>query len=628
LYEVRAGRAKLESQIAESKKQSNDALYEVRQGRAKLEQQIFLEKQVNQKQESSISNIANQLKQVLGSAANGASNSVAQTIQAVKQEIAIVKTQQQKIETRLSFQEKILQPVQQTVKVVQQAVQKLETQPPTWGVQIREATIRTSQDLSQFRNDFTRVWEPKLAEVRQSWFSTSARVDNLQQAVPTLAGGISAVGERVNAVDKKAEEAKKIASQGSPSAATALAEVRDLKIKVNRIDDEVQVVKKDLTQVNQRVKDRENVDKQANDKLNNLDRKITNLIPTIMGIPLVVGKAADTITRQIPTIPQIESAAQTGTCRSLNGGCSGNPLGGLESRINQNTNNAANNILDGLNTGANAAQLGMLQEILDRLGAKLPGGISTFLQNFLTRFNKVAQWLHLDRALNILIWWQTLHNAYMLSSNLGQTLTSATSNVLAAIGIKDAEGQPLDIGAIVGKTLDNAAKTALGEKTWGGMKAEWRRYNRIYQAAANLLNAVQSIGQSILSALEIVGSWIAGIGNALRKFGEVSDRAYQWMNPQPNFQNKFFTALETAENVVSQVDAIASEVLSVQETLKQIGETQEELNNAIKQTDNSKQGQEAPEAEKIKQAAEASKTASQSPAIPQISSDADKEADD
>lgn len=212
----------------------------------------------------------------------------------------------------------------------------------------------------------------------------------------------------------------------------------------------------------------------------------------------------------------------------------------------------------------------------------------------------------------------------MLSNNLGQTLTSAFSNVLAVVGIKDKDDNPLDIGEIIGKTFDNAAKTALGEKEWGGIKAEWKKYNRIYQAAANLLNSIQSIGSSILSALEIIGSWNAKIGNALRKWGEVGEKAYGWMNPQPNFQNKFFTALETAENVVSQVDSIASEVLSAQETIKQIGEQKKELDDAMKEEDKSKQGKEAPEAKKVKEAAEKSKTASAGQDI----DDSDKEADD
>ncbi|MEH1817297.1 MAG: hypothetical protein V7L09_33540 [Nostoc sp.] len=303
------------------------------------------------------------------------------------------------------------------------------------------------------------------------------------------------------------------------------------------------------------------------------------------------------------------------------GGCLGNALDDSANKVNQNNNQNTANLLDKINAGANAAQLALLELMNTKLGDLIPGGLSGKLQ-------RLSKWMHLDRALNILIWWQTLHNAYMLSANLGQTLTSAISNVLAAIGIKDAEGSPLDIGEVLGHQFDSLAKSVIGESEWGGIKAEYKKWNRIYQAAANLKNSIESIGYSILSALEVVGSWVASIGNALRNWGEVGDKAYKYMNPTPNFQNKFFTALENTENVVSQIDSVASEVLSVQETAAQIGEQKSIIEKALKEDDSSKQGTAPPEATKVKGAAEEAKAKSTSPQIPQISSETDKEADE
>ncbi|MCC5640542.1 hypothetical protein LC593_32880 [Nostoc sp. CHAB 5844] len=171
----------------------------------------------------------------------------------------------------------------------------------------------------------------------------------------------------------------------------------------------------------------------------------------------------------------------------------------------------------------------------------------------------------------------------MLSANLGQTLTSAISNVLAAIGIKDAEGGALDIGEILGGQFDNLAKSVIGEKEWGSIKTEYRKGNRIYQAAANLMNSVQSIGASTLNALEVVGQWNAKVANSLKRFGVVGDKAYEWMNPNVNFQNKYFTALENATNVISQVDQVASEVLSIKETVEQIKGQKKELDDSLKE---------------------------------------------
>lgn len=287
--------------------------------------------------------------------------------------------------------------------------------------------------------------------------------------------------------------------------------------------------------------------------------------------------------------------------------------------VNNNVNNQNSNLQNLYNLFSafvQAADLYLLRVINAKLGVQVAGGISGFLGRMLGRINKIADWLHLDRILNVLIWIQTLHNAYMLSANLGQTLFSAISNGLAAIGIKDAEGNPLNITEIFGGELDNFFKGVLGVTTWEGIKADWKKFNRIYQAAANLLWSIQSIGESILNAIEIVAGWTGKIGNALRKFGVVAEKAYEWFNPSPNFNNKFFTGLETATEVTSQIDTVASEVLSVQQTVTEIGKQKKELQDALGQNPGTTPGNPAPEAKQEKSAGDAAKAASTSPVIP------------
>lgn len=315
-------------------------------------------------------------------------------------------------------------------------------------------------------------------------------------------------------------------------------------------------------------------------------------------------------------VPPPKPAGADG-CEQNANACSlfvGNKLKSLDSKL-EGYGNKLQNIFNSVTSGFQLADLYLLKVINDKLGSQVPGGISGFLGRILLRFNKVAEWLHLGRVLSILTWVQTLHNAYMLSNNLGQTLLGAISNTLAAIGIKDAEGQPLNISEILGGQIDSIAKGVLGVTTWEEIKAEWKRANRIYQAAANIVWAFQSIGQSILNALEVVGSWIASVGNALRKFGVVGERAYGWMNPTPNFDNKFFTGLEAAENVVSQIDTVASEVLSVQETITQIGQQKAELQKAIGQEEGTLQKPKPPEAVTLKAGEETAKTVSQGAVI-------------
>ena len=128
-----------------------------------------------------------------------------------------------------------------------------------------------------------------------------------------------------------------------------------------------------------------------------------------------------------------------------------------------------------------------------------------------------------------------------------------------------------------------------------------------------------------MSALEIVGSWVAVIGNALRKWGEVGEKAFGWMNPTPNFHNRFFTALEKTENFVSQIDSVASETLSIQDTVKQLGTQKDDLTKALSQSPGATQSATPPEPATLK-AKEATSKAVSTPVM--TLTDLDLEADE
>lgn len=295
-------------------------------------------------------------------------------------------------------------------------------------------------------------------------------------------------------------------------------------------------------------------------------------------------------------------------CKSGCGAALANQLNGIDSKL------AAANAAG--QDAALAAILAKLAVIDAKLGLQAVGGLSGFLANFREGFDKLAKWLQLDRALAVMTFAISFHNAYMLSNQLSQTLFSMISNVLAAIGLKDHEGNPLQIGSVIGKSLEGLAASMLGAATVDGIKAEWKKYNRIYQAAANVLWSLQSITSSITAGLEVVGSYVGKIGNALQKWRVIGEKAYGWMNPQPNFQNRFFTALETTQNVVSQIDQVATEVLSVETTIENIGKQTADIQKALKEDEGSKPGTATPEAAKVAAAAAASKKVSLTPDIP------------
>jgi hypothetical protein len=285
---------------------------------------------------------------------------------------------------------------------------------------------------------------------------------------------------------------------------------------------------------------------------------------------------ADDITRsKVPPVPP------TGTAPKCQDGC----MAGLQS--------GQQSILDklnggGINTALSAGDALLLNTINEKLGIQVPGGISGFLQGFKEGFEKLSDWLHLDRVLNILTLTLTLQNAYFLCDSLKIVTLQMISDALSVIGIKNKEGDALNINQILDKSIEDILKQVLGVQELEGIKKEWKALSRIYQAGSNIINSVQSMAWSVLNALNIIGSANAQIGNALKKYKVLGERAFAWMNPSPNFHNKFFTATFNALNIVSNIDFVAQSVISARQSVDQIeqqsGEFQTDFTEATHPT--------------------------------------------
>ncbi len=307
-----------------------------------------------------------------------------------------------------------------------------------------------------------------------------------------------------------------------------------------------------------------------------------------------------------PTTPQPSSTP-----------CKGNSCG--QAGLDQATKNGEDlqKLLDAINLLGIADIRKTVNRIDEKVGPQIyddrgqkTGLAGAALKTF-EKLNKVGDYLHFDRITNVMTLAVTVHNAAMLSNQLEQTLMSAISNGLAAIGIKDSENNPLDINKIVGQSVENMVKGAIGAENYAALTLNWKKANRIYQASANLLNNLQSLRYSITGALETIGGMNAKVGNALKKYGVLGDNAYPWFNPSPDYDNKFMRGLEVAETTVSTIDSVASEILSAQDSVKQIGEQKTELEKAVKE------GLEKPGVDNDQQKAKAlaAKTASVSPDI-------------
>jgi hypothetical protein len=246
--------------------------------------------------------------------------------------------------------------------------------------------------------------------------------------------------------------------------------------------------------------------------------------------------------------------------------------------INSAAGNITRDIGGKIDKANSAGQTAMLFEILSRVGDKIPGGLSGKLVDGF-------KWLQLDRALNVLTFAATIHNAAQLSSDIATTLGSALSNVVALIGLKDDSGKSLDIGALINSSVQNAVKAIIGAENYDALSNNWSKANRIYQAATNVLNTTLSLTQTVLQASELIAGYTGRIGNALKKGGVVLENAYTWMNPSPNFSNRVTKFLEGFQQSASTIQMVTQAPLDIVNATTELTTASTELVKSIKEDD-------------------------------------------
>ncbi|RCJ21565.1 hypothetical protein A6S26_24255 [Nostoc sp. ATCC 43529] len=342
-----------------------------------------------------------------------------------------------------------------------------------------------------------------------------------------------------------------------------------LKGDLQQLDREIDTTKADITKIDTKLKEQTKVNEQALPKLDQILDKL----------PFILALAAAAIRPDIPTIPQIENAAATGTCRTTQpGGCMRRALDDSIANINQNTNNRIN-ALDVVNTGANTALLMGQQTILQRLGNQLPGGLSG-------TFGRLWQTLQVDRILNILVLITTFHNAAMLSNNIIQTLFSGIDNLGQAVGFKwkNEEGNEVGFSGIISEWTGNFFESIFGATTLQNINTTWNAANRTYQSVTNALWNIQGMFDSLRSIGELAASYTGKIGNALKRGGALFEDAFPDMTEvitaRTAQQAKWDAALQNiqpVENVVSAFSQVTGEIVSIGDNFNELKNQRDEF---------------------------------------------------
>ncbi|MTJ11849.1 hypothetical protein FJR11_04405 [Anabaena sp. UHCC 0187] len=238
-----------------------------------------------------------------------------------------------------------------------------------------------------------------------------------------------------------------------------------------------------------------------------------------------------------------------------------------------------------------------------KMGNIIPDGLSGWMLRFTS--HQIV-----DRALGILSLAATLHNATQLSSNITVTLIQSMQNVIDLVGLKDSEKNNYDLADIIGKGVNGFLESILGAENLAGIKKEWNKYNRIYQASANVFNSLMSMGDRLTQGLQVIGGQNGKIGNALRAWGVVSEKAYSWMNPSPNFSNPLLTKLSSLEETASMVESVSQEPLNIKSAKEELEATSKELADSLEQKPGTTQAKPIPEAAEVKREQDIIKTES------------------
>ncbi|MBW4689594.1 MAG: hypothetical protein KME40_32010 [Komarekiella atlantica HA4396-MV6] len=555
LYETRQGRKIVEDKIAIANKQSNDALYETRQGRKVVDEKINnLQQQVNRYLSGVNQNFQQQISTTVTTLQKG--------LQEAQLEAKVANEKVASLNTLIS---NIQSSAQEAITTAKNVTATVATIPATIAKQVSavEQTTRTYVER--------RFVEEKFAD--RNYIQ-----ETIVPSIQTVARGTTGVAAEVGALKQDFSKAERSINQiPDLSARVAFTQTKTNQItgEVEKIKSDISTVKTDLTKIDTGLREQEKVNQQAIPKLDYL----TGLVA------LIPARAANAIRPDIPTIPQIENATATGVCKSTQpGGCMNKALNDNASQINANTNNKVKDALDVLNTGANAAQLTLLNTINTKIGAQLPEGLSG-------TFGRLWNTLQVDRVLNILTLITVFHNALMLSNNIAQTLFAGIDNVAQSIGFKwkNEKGEEAGFGSIVSEWTANFFKTIFGAENFTNLTNAYKAANRIYQSGTNILFSVQSMLDMTRSITELAANNTGKIGNALKRAGAVFENAFPDMSEfttartaqQAKWDN-VLQGLQPIENAVSAFSQVTGEVVSIGDNFNQLKGQKEEFEKSKK----------------------------------------------
>jgi hypothetical protein len=216
--------------------------------------------------------------------------------------------------------------------------------------------------------------------------------------------------------------------------------------------------------------------------------------------------------------------------------------------------------------------------------ATLLATVWDFLQNKIGKVLNILNNSVIDRTLAVMNLAANIHNAAMLTRDIGETLGSVVDNVVGLTGLRftNSEGAQLPFTDFIGSNFRTFLISVLGVENYTSLVLNWQKANTIYHSAMAVVNTTQSMLDPISSAVEYGMENVSKIGNSLKEDGVVSENAYPAMDEtirarRVNRFERLNDTLEGAENIASNLSSITSSAVSVKEDYKQLREDTKEL---------------------------------------------------
>ncbi|MFN6484631.1 MULTISPECIES: hypothetical protein [unclassified Nostoc] len=134
---------------------------------------------------------------------------------------------------------------------------------------------------------------------------------------------------------------------------------------------------------------------------------------------------------------------------------------------------------------------------------------TTQLAGITTLITAIANNTYVEKALSVLTFAATIHNALMLSNNLAQTLGTIIDQVLGFILPKGLDGNPISINNVIGKAVHEIIADTVGEANYQHISEDWAKANRIYQASVNVFNQIGNAVGLVTAGMEVIGGNVA-----------------------------------------------------------------------------------------------------------------------